>query len=232
MVWLDQRGSGRSASDPKKDYSLARVVQDLEEVRSGLQVPKWVVVSHSFGGIIAAEYARKHPDRVSGLVLVNSILHLPASMESTARHGYDLLPAGKPPMDATAPLPQRFGMVMAMLNQTGTMKQFSFADPATDGRVKAAMKGLESNMDFTRTVFSSPAITTYVGDMAAASTALTMPVLTISGTEDHMVGVDHYKSFRFPSQRVVLVPGKHYAMIEQTDEVAKALASFVPSVAK
>jgi proline iminopeptidase len=84
MVYLDQRGSGRSGSDPKGNYSLERVIQDLEEVRERLGIKQWVVMSHSFGGIIAAAYARAHPDRISGLILVNSILNLPASMESTA----------------------------------------------------------------------------------------------------------------------------------------------------
>lgn len=232
MIWLDQRGAGRSASDPKKDYSLARVVQDFEEVRQQLKIEKWVLVSHSFGGIIAAEYARKYPDHVSGLVLVNSILNLPASMESVVQHGYAFLPASKPPMDPAAPLPQRFGMVMGMLNQTGMMKQFTFADPATDGRVKAAMKGIALNGDFAQTIFATPAIASYTGDLASATAGLTFPVLTITGKEDHMVGVDHYKSFRFPNHRVAVVSGKHYAFIEHPAEVATALASFIPSVAK
>ncbi len=68
MIYLDQRGSGRSASATDKNYSLERVVQDMEELRAHLKIEKWVVMAHSFGGIIATEYARKHPERISGLV--------------------------------------------------------------------------------------------------------------------------------------------------------------------
>ena len=226
MIYLDQRGSGRSSSDVKKNYVLDRVVQDMEELRVRLQIKKWVLMSHSFGGIIATAYAKKYPDNVSGIVLLNSILNLPASMESTATHGYALLPAGKPPMDPAAPLPQRFGMVMGMLNQSGLLSKLMYANDATDARVKDAMKGLAGNTDFTATVFQSGAITTYVDDWTPATAALTMPVLVVSGKEDHVVGVDHYKAFRFPQQQVVLVSGRHFSMVEHPDEVGKALAEF------
>jgi proline iminopeptidase len=227
MIWLDQRGSGRSASDPKKNYTLERVVQDMEELRIQLKIEKWVLMSHSFGGIMATAYASKYPQRVSGIVLMNSILNLPASMESTATHGYTLLPADKPPMDPAAPLPQRFGMVMGMLNQKGLMNKLMYADDTTDARVKAAMTEVGPvNTDFTATVFKSGAIGTYVADLTPATAALSMPVLVISGSADDMVGVDHYKAFRFPDQQVVQVPGKHFSMIEQADKVSAALGGF------
>jgi proline iminopeptidase len=232
MIYLDQRGSGRSASDPKKNYGLERVVLDMEELRVRLGIEKWVLMSHSFGGIMATAYAKKYPERVSGMVLINSILNLPASMESTATYGYSILPAGKPPMDPAAPLPQRFGMVMGMLNQTGLSNKLMYANDTTDANVKAAMKGLAANGDFTATVFRSGAITSYVEDWTPASALLRMPVLVISGKEDHMVGVDHYKSFRFPNQQVVQVPGKHFAMVEQQEEVGKALAEFAAKLSK
>ena len=232
MIYLDQRGSGRSASDPKNDYSLDRVVQDMEELRARLQIKQWVLMSHSFGGIIATAYAKKYPEHVNGIVLINSILNLPASMESTTMHGYALLPAGKPPMDPAAPLPQRFGMVMAMLGQSGLSSKLVYAKDGTDARVKESLKGLQSNNSFTSSVFQSGAIATYVDDMTPATAALTMPVLVISGKEDHMVGVDHYKSFRFPHQQVVLVPGRHFAMIEQPEETGQALAQFAETLQK
>ncbi len=232
MIWLDQRGSGRSGGDPKKNYTLDRVVQDMEELRAQMKIEKWVLMSHSFGGIIATAYAKKYPGRVSGMVLFNSILHLPAAMESTATHGYALLPAGKPPMDPAAPLPQRFGMVLGMLNQTGLSSKLMYTNDATDAQVKATMKGLALNNEFTGTVFQSGAIGTYVEDWTPASAALTMPVLVVTGKEDHMVGVDHYKSFRFPNQQVVQVPGRHFSMVEHPQEVGEALAGFAARLGK
>ncbi|MCA1855062.1 alpha/beta hydrolase [Massilia oculi] len=231
MVYLDQRGSGRSASDPHKDYSLERVVQDMEELRASLKIDKWVLMPHSFGGIIATAYARKHPDRVAGMVLMNGILHLPASMESTVTHGYALLPAdARPPLDPAAPLPQRFGMVMGLLGQARLTGRLMYADPATEARVGAAMRGLAANRDFASTLFASGAIAGYAHDMAPATAGLAMPVLVISGKEDHVSGAEHYRSFRFPRQQVVLVPGRHFSMIEQPAEVGRALDGFAASL--
>ncbi len=227
MVYLDQRGSGRSPGDPKKNYALDRVIQDMEELRASLKIERWVLMPHSFGGIIATAYARKHPERVSGMVLMNSILHLPASMESTATHGYALLPANtRPPMDPAAPLPQRFGMVMGMLGQARLTGKLMYGDPGTEGRVADAMKGRPANRDFASTLFASGAVTGYLEDMTLATAGLTMPVLVISGREDHVTGVDHYQRFRFPRQQTVLVPGRHFSMLEQPAEVSQALDRF------
>lgn len=40
MIYLDQRGSGRSASSATKNYALPRLVQDLEELRQQLHLDK------------------------------------------------------------------------------------------------------------------------------------------------------------------------------------------------
>lgn len=164
---------------------------------------------------------------------MNSILDLTSSMESTAKFGYELLPAGKPAMDPQAPLPQRFGMVMGMLNQTGAMSKLMYADESTDARVKASMTEIgRRNNDFTSSVFQSGAIGTYVADMTPATANLTMPVLVISGKEDYLVGVDQYKKFRFPDETVVVVPGRHFSMIEQPREVNSALGQFAQKLRK
>jgi len=228
MIYLDQRGSGRSASDPAKNYSLDRVVQDLEDVRQQLHLEKWVVMAHSFGGLIATAYASQHPERVQALILVNSILSLPASMESTATNGYKLLPeAGRPPLDPAAPLPQRFGMVMGMLGQQGLMNKFTYANDSTPVRLNRVMKGVPANRDFSTSVFQGGAVQTYLADMTPGTASLKMPVLVVSGREDYLVGPEHYKSFRFPNQQVVVVPGKHYALIENPTEFNSAVATFV-----
>jgi proline iminopeptidase len=73
LVLIDERGSGRSErlKDPK-GYTLNRMVKDIERVRTHLQVRQFVVLGHSFGGILAQAYATRHPNRILGLVLAGT----------------------------------------------------------------------------------------------------------------------------------------------------------------
>jgi hypothetical protein len=74
-------------------------------------------------------------------------------------------------------------MVMGGLNQTGTINQLMYSDPATGARVNAVMGSLASNRDFAATLFQSGAIMQYVEDLSPLTTKLAMPVLVISGKE-------------------------------------------------
>ncbi len=74
LVLYDQRGVGRSSPpvdlDPKA-YALERYVADLETVRTYTGDASVVLIGHSWGAIVAAAYAARHPDRVSALVLID-----------------------------------------------------------------------------------------------------------------------------------------------------------------
>ena len=227
MVYLDQRGSGRSASAPAGAYGLPRLVQDLEELRQQLHVEKWVLLSHSFGGLIATAYARQYPQHVLGLVLSNSILNLPASMESMAAHGYALLPAAtRPLLDPAAPLPQRFGMVMALLNQQHLLDRLLYATDSTAARVARVQRAQPgANHDFAASLYRPGVIDGYLEDFTAATPRLLMPVLVLPGQADDVTGPQH-QAFRFAHQQVVLMPGRHNALVESPQEVRTALAAF------
>jgi long-chain acyl-CoA synthetase len=70
VVAVDLRGHG-SSDKPNTQYLMDEFVADLEAAlpKIGVNDP-FVLVGHSFGGAIAAEYAAKHPDLVSRLVLI------------------------------------------------------------------------------------------------------------------------------------------------------------------
>lgn len=73
LVLIDERGSGRSErlADPT-GYTLDNMVKDIERVRRHFGFPQFVVLGHSFGGILAQAYAVRHPQRTLGLVLAGT----------------------------------------------------------------------------------------------------------------------------------------------------------------
>ena len=73
LVLIDERGSGRSER-PRgpASYTLELMVKDIECVRRHLRLEQWVVLGHSFGGILAQAYAVRHPKRLLGLVLAGT----------------------------------------------------------------------------------------------------------------------------------------------------------------
>ncbi len=225
-MYLDQRGSGRSGSAANHNYSLERQVQDMEELRQELHLESWTLMSHSFGGILATAYAQKYPTRVRALILVNSILNLPAAMEATTAYGYTLLPAAtRPPLDAAAPLPQRYFMVTGLLQQQRLYNLLQYASDSSAARVSRVLRGQPQNHDFAANMFQQPGA--YLLDYTPATAALTMPVLVLTGQQDYLTGPDHYRSFRFPHQTNVVLPGRHTPFVDDLPAMSTAIHGFV-----
>ena len=73
VVYYDQRGRGRSAEGVRPgDVSLRSEIEDVERVRSELGLESVAVLGHSWGGVLAMEYAVRHPERVSHLILLGT----------------------------------------------------------------------------------------------------------------------------------------------------------------
>jgi len=69
-VLLDQRGAGRSTpGGGVVANTTARLLEDLERVRTTLGIERWVVFGGSWGAALALLYAQQHPQQVLGLVL-------------------------------------------------------------------------------------------------------------------------------------------------------------------
>ena len=74
VVYVDSRGTGRSGRANKlEDYTWDHLVGDLEALRTHLGQEQVCLMGHSEGGTQVMHYAIKYPDRVSGLILLNSL---------------------------------------------------------------------------------------------------------------------------------------------------------------
>jgi proline iminopeptidase len=73
MVYVDSRGTGRSQRAKAADqYTWDLLVADLDALRAHLKQEKMWLAGHSEGGALALHYARRHPERVGGLILLGT----------------------------------------------------------------------------------------------------------------------------------------------------------------
>lgn len=74
FIYYDQLACGNS--DNPKDtslFDLARYVEEVEQVRIALHLDKnnFYLLGHSWGGILAMQYALKYQDNIKGLIISN-----------------------------------------------------------------------------------------------------------------------------------------------------------------
>jgi pimeloyl-ACP methyl ester carboxylesterase len=69
LVALDMRGHG--ASDWANDYTIESYATDLMPVIDGLGIERTRIVGMSLGGMVACEFALRHPDRIESLAMVD-----------------------------------------------------------------------------------------------------------------------------------------------------------------
>jgi proline iminopeptidase len=73
LIYYDQRGRGRSAANTRPaDVSIRSEVADVDSLRAYYELESVALLGHSWGGLLALEYALRHPHRVTHLILMNT----------------------------------------------------------------------------------------------------------------------------------------------------------------
>jgi len=90
FIYYDQLGCGYS--DNPKDTSmwdLPRYVEEVEQVRKALRLNKdnFFLLGHSWGGILAMQYALKYPDELKGMIISNMM----CSADAYVKYANDVL---------------------------------------------------------------------------------------------------------------------------------------------
>jgi pimeloyl-ACP methyl ester carboxylesterase len=78
VVALDHRGHGDSDRDPEGRYDHETMARDVAAALESLGAARVVLVGHSLGGRVAMRFAGLFPEKVAGLVIVDSAPELDA----------------------------------------------------------------------------------------------------------------------------------------------------------
>ena len=223
MVYYDQRGSGRSDASVEKNYSLDRMVEDIEDIRRTLGVEKIYLLSHSFGGIIAVNYAKKYPGHLTGLILANSTLSLNDSVERQIKYINKLLQTNFTFSGSDSVL-STLGSAMQELSARKLDYKMLSDDKNAVDMLNSIDNSAKRKRDFAERVWD---ITEYTNDFTPDTKNINVPVLIITGKKDYAIGVDHYRLFHFPNQKVAIIDGGHLLYYEQSKAFSDAIFSFI-----
>ena len=72
LVLYDHRCNGRSSGVEVSTMTWENLTADAEALRQSLGFEKWAMLGHSFGGMVALEYALRYPQSLSHLVLLDT----------------------------------------------------------------------------------------------------------------------------------------------------------------
>ena len=71
VIYHDYRSTGLSKRHPTSELSIAVLLKDLEELIDKVAPnQKVILIGHSHGGFVAAQYINAHPERVKGVVFI------------------------------------------------------------------------------------------------------------------------------------------------------------------
>jgi len=213
----DLRGMGQSDA-PDLGYSMGMYAADLAALLDTLEVDQVVLCGLSMGGYVAFEFLRRWPERVRGLVLLDT------------RAGPDSA-EGKRARDAAAAVARERGaeaIAGAMLSQV-LAAETTTRLPEMAERVRALM--------------AATPVAGVVGALAAMRdrpdstpllpTLTDLPTLVIVGEHDELTPPEQARAMAgaIPRARLVVVPGAaHLPPLERPDETTRMLREFLTTL--
>jgi proline iminopeptidase len=72
LVLYDHRCNGRSQGADVQSMTWENLTRDADTIRQSYGIERWAVLGHSFGGMVALEYALRYPEALSHLILLDT----------------------------------------------------------------------------------------------------------------------------------------------------------------
>lgn len=225
MIYFDQRGAARSGGTAEDDYSIKRIVEDIEEIRKKLGISKWIVMAHSFGGVIATNYVYKYQKFVDKLILLNCTLYMEDSLNNQVHYGTKLLSEENLQYSEYSSTLEKWQCVAGKLFEKNIFYKLQYDDYKNVLKLNEVGCQIENfNTAMSNQTFSNKE---YFANYFDLTKEITIPVLVIAGDRDYSIGPNHYKNFMFPNQKVKVMQGKHMIYLENNEEFKSVIQEFI-----
>ena len=232
MVYLDQRGSGRSERPWNWSYSVDLLVEDLEGVRRALGVDRIDIIAQSFGAVPALEYAARHPERVARMVIAAGLSDVPATMRAGCERLREVYPDihAQAMADARAQGSEVCNLFSAIPDQAQRQAFFDsnmYPVPETERLVELhdTLGGLRNTGELGGAIFQQGLFEWRFDEHER----LTMPVLVIAGELDHQIGLGPQRALAdaLPEGDLLVHEGAgHFMYVDQPERFARDVVGF------
>ena len=211
VVAWDEPGTGGSA-DPPEGFTLADYADCLDALLAGLDLPPAHVAGLSWGGVLAQELYRRHPERVASLILADTYAGWKGSLpeeEVRARVAAGLRQADLPAQEIAE-------------NWPGLLSEYAPADVVEEVRAMIARTRPVSLRCVVRAVGAC--------DQRDLLPRIAVPTLLLWGDADARSPRSVAEAFHaaIPGSRLVLIPGAgHVSNLEAPERFTAEVRAFV-----
>ena len=216
VIRFDQVGHGLTGPDPKDDYSRDNYVADILEVADTLGLKQFILGGNSMGGKHALAFAIAHPERLTGLVLVDGsggpMLKLDTKKDDDSGNiGFTI--AQTPGVNLLVEQITPRSLIQQSLEQSVSVK--SVASEAAVTRYWELLR-YPGNRRATLKRFGYPYDPLAEADIAKVTT----PTLILWGEEDRVIPVEAGKwlAKTLPNNTLVIYPGIGHLPHEEAPE--------------
>jgi proline iminopeptidase len=228
LVFYDHRCNGRSEGAPVTSMTWDNLTADAEALRQTLGFERWAVLGHSFGGMVALEYALRYPHSLSHLVLADTCGDI-----WWAQHNAPLILAKRGYSPATVKTAQRFfngqitpnEMMPAMMKLAGAYYHhlgplLLVREMLTGLRIKSRPEALIYGFS---QLLKGWTVMDRLGEIA-------MPTLVMAGRDDFQFPPEHQAALAagIAGARLEIIErAGHNAPSERPAEVIQAVRDFI-----
>jgi pimeloyl-ACP methyl ester carboxylesterase len=207
VIAIDNRGTGQS-DKPFTPWTMAHMADDVATVLDVVGVQKADVVGISMGGMIAQHVALRHPDRVSGLVLMCTFPGLPLGRLPSPRSVYTLVRGFAGGMKGS-----EFQRLVYPDSQMGRVKEL-----IKQGLWREVVRN--EAFDLRTVLYQLLAVTTHYTGHRLHN--ITCPTVVVTGSEDRLIPPENSRRIARRIKGAVLteIPDVGHDMITLAPEAA------------